>query len=144
MDSNCEFCFRILALSSHSVVRPSSSVTSAFMPVYIQILSIDSSIYHVLMTRPEKSCRNLEEILGKSKGTLGEILYRVPQKKCPIAIFSLNLFQRSDYTFSHVVQNQNFEPVPSEHFKQKRMRGHIITMLSCVPLLRDLGRFLDA
>ena len=43
--------------------------------------------------------------------------YRVPQKKCPIAIFSLNLFQRSDYTFSHVFRNQNFEPVPSKHFK---------------------------
>ena len=43
--------------------------------------------------------------------------YRVPQKKCPIANFSLNLFQRSDYTFSHVLRNQNFEPVPSKHFK---------------------------
>ena len=32
-------------------------------------------------------------------------IYRVPQKKCPIAIFSLNLFQRSDYTFSHVFRN---------------------------------------
>ena len=38
-------------------------------------------------------------------------------KKCPIAMFSLNLFQRSDLTFSHVFWNQNFEPVPSEHFK---------------------------
>ena len=44
-------------------------------------------------------------------------LYRVSQKKCPIAIFSLNLFQRCDYTFSHVFRNQNFEPVPSKHFK---------------------------
>ena len=35
----------------------------------------------------------------------------------PIAIFSLNLFQRSVYTFSHVFRNQNFEPVPSKHFK---------------------------
>ena len=25
--------------------------------------------------------------------------YRVPQKKCPIAIVSLNLFQRPNYTF---------------------------------------------
>ena len=36
--TNCEFCFRILALSSHSV-RPSvrlwTSVTWAFMPIYI-------------------------------------------------------------------------------------------------------------
>ena len=40
-------------------------------------------------------------------------LYRVSQKKCPIATFSLNLFQRSDYSFSHVFRNQNFEPVPS-------------------------------
>ena len=46
-----------------------------------------------------------------------EARYRVPQKKCPIANFSLNLFQRSDYTFSHVLRNQNFEPVPSKHFK---------------------------
>ena len=38
-------------------------------------------------------------------------------KKCPIAIFSLNLFQRPDYTFSHVFRNQNFKPVPSKHFK---------------------------
>ena len=44
-------------------------------------------------------------------------MYRVPQKKCPIAIFSLNLFQRSDYTFSHVFRNQSFEPVSSKHFK---------------------------
>ena len=36
--ANCEFCFRILALSSHSVrpcVRPWTSVTWAFMPIYI-------------------------------------------------------------------------------------------------------------
>ena len=39
-------------------------------------------------------------------------------KKCPKAICSLNLFQRSDYTFSHVFRNENFEPVPSKHFKQ--------------------------
>ena len=38
-------------------------------------------------------------------------------KKCPIANFSLNLFHRSDYTFSHVLRNQNFESVPSKHFK---------------------------
>ena len=38
-------------------------------------------------------------------------------KKCPIAIFSLNMFQRCDYTFSHVLRNQNFEPIPSKHFK---------------------------
>ena len=30
-------------------------------------------------------------------------------------MFSLNLFQRCDYTFSHVFRNQNFEPVPSGH-----------------------------
>ena len=44
-------------------------------------------------------------------------IYRVSQNKCNIAIFSLNLFQRSDYTFSHVFRNQNFKPVPSKHFK---------------------------
>ena len=38
-------------------------------------------------------------------------------KKCNIAIFSLNLFQRSDLAFSHVFRNQNFAPVPSKHFK---------------------------
>ena len=43
--------------------------------------------------------------------------YRVFQKKCPIAILSLNLFQRFDYTFSHVPPNQNFDPVPSKHFE---------------------------
>ena len=37
--------------------------------------------------------------------------------KCPIATFSLNLFQRSNYTFSHVFRNQNFEPIPSKHIK---------------------------
>ena len=31
--------------------------------------------------------------------------------KCPIATFSLNLFQRSDYAFSQVFRNQNFEPI---------------------------------
>ena len=46
-----------------------------------------------------------------------KMIYRVDQKKCPIASFSLNLFQRSDYTFSCVFRNQNFEPVPSKHFK---------------------------
>ena len=45
------------------------------------------------------------------------VIYRVSQKKCNIAIFSLNLFQRSDYTFSHVLRNQNFEPVRSKPFK---------------------------
>ena len=43
--------------------------------------------------------------------------YRVSQKKCNIAIFSLNLFQRSDYTFSHVFRNQNSEPVSSKRIK---------------------------
>ena len=43
--------------------------------------------------------------------------YRVSQKKWNIAIFRLNLFQRSDFAFSHVFRNQNFEPVPSKHFK---------------------------
>ena len=40
-----------------------------------------------------------------------------PKKKCNIAIVSLNLFQRSDYSFSHVFRNQNFEPVRSKPFK---------------------------
>ena len=39
--------------------------------------------------------------------------YRVPQKKCPIEIFSLYLFQRSDYTFLHVFRNQSFESFKS-------------------------------
>ena len=43
--------------------------------------------------------------------------YRVSQKKCNIAIFSLNLFQRSDYTFSLVFRNQNLEPVRSKPLK---------------------------
>ena len=55
-----------------------------------------------------------QRVTGRSKPG---IKYRVDQKKCPIAIFSLNLFQRSDLTFSHVFRNQNFEPVPSKHFK---------------------------
>ena len=37
--------------------------------------------------------------------------YREFQKKCNIAIFSLNMFQRSDYAFSQVFRNQNFEPI---------------------------------
>ena len=41
--------------------------------------------------------------------------YRVSQKKCPVAIFSLNLFQRCNFTFSHVFRNQNFEPISSGH-----------------------------
>ena len=39
------------------------------------------------------------------------MFYRVFQKKWNIAIFSLNLFQRSDYAFSQVFRNQNFEPI---------------------------------
>ena len=38
-------------------------------------------------------------------------------KKCPIATCSLNLFQRSDYTFLPVFWIQNFEPDPSKHFE---------------------------
>ena len=37
--SNCEFCFRILALSSHSVVRPWTKVTS-------HLLSTNDLLYH--------------------------------------------------------------------------------------------------
>ena len=65
----CEFCFRILALSSLSVrpsVRPWTSVTWAFMPIYIDFC-IDASKYFFSwwpdQTRP---WGNLGEILGKS------------------------------------------------------------------------------
>ena len=40
------------------------------------------------------------------------VTYRVSQKKCNIAISCLDLFQRSNLTFSHVFRNQNFELVP--------------------------------
>ena len=43
--------------------------------------------------------------------------YRVPQKKCPIAICSLNLFPRFDHTFLHVFRIQNFKPDPFKHFE---------------------------
>ena len=57
-------------------------------------------------------------------------------KKCPIAIFRLNMFQRCDYTFSDVFRNQNFEPIPSKHsnfihpeskLPQKRKKMHAQT-----------------
>ena len=44
------------------------------------------------------------------------------------AICSFNLFLRSDFTFSHVVQNQNFESVPLDTLKipnQNRSKEHI-------------------
>ena len=62
-------------------------------------------------------------------------MYRVTQKKCNIRNPSSNLFQKSDFTFPHVLWNQNFEPVSSSHFnithselivpqkRQKRMSG---------------------
>ena len=37
----------------------------------------------------------------------GVVIYRVSQKKCNIAISRLDLFWRSDLTFSHMFQNQN-------------------------------------
>ena len=51
---HCEFCFRILALSSHFVCA-SSSDTSAFMPTYIQTLSIYCAyiMFWPDQTRPE-------------------------------------------------------------------------------------------
>ena len=58
-----------------------------------------------------------QKLSFKSSQNWKSLIYRVPQKKCPIAIFSLNLFQRSDYTFSHVFRNQNSEPVSSKHIK---------------------------
>ena len=36
-------------------------------------------------------------------------------KKGNIAIFVLFLFQKLDFTFSHVFWNQNFEPISSSH-----------------------------
>ena len=41
--------------------------------------------------------------------------YRVHQKKCIIAICILLLFEKSDFTFSHVFQIQNSKPVSSGH-----------------------------
>ena len=42
-------------------------------------------------------------------------MYRVSLKKGNIAIFVLFLFQKLDFTFSHVFWNQNFEPISSSH-----------------------------
>ena len=54
--------------------------------------------------RPEKE--NVTLVLSFI-GSWSPKLQGVP-KKCNIAIFSLNLFQRSDYTFSHVFQKSEF------------------------------------
>ena len=42
-------------------------------------------------------------------------LYRVSLKKGTFLILFLFLFQKLDFTFSHVFWNQNFEPVSSSH-----------------------------
>ena len=41
--------------------------------------------------------------------------YRVSLKKGTFLVFALFQFQRSDFTFSYVFWNQNFEPVSSSH-----------------------------
>ena len=41
--------------------------------------------------------------------------YRVSLKKGTLAVFALFLFQKSDFAFSHVLWNQNFEAVSSGH-----------------------------
>ena len=42
-------------------------------------------------------------------------IYRVSLKKGTFLILFLFLFQKSDFTFSHVFWNQNFNPVSSSH-----------------------------
>ena len=42
-------------------------------------------------------------------------MYRVSLKKGTFLILFLFLFQKLDFTFSHVFWNQNFEPVSSSH-----------------------------
>ena len=49
-----------------------------------------------------------------SMGESSIIVQGVP-KKNETAIFRFNLSQRSDFAFSHVFRNQNFEPVTSTH-----------------------------
>ena len=50
--SNCEFCFRILALSSHSVVRPWTKVTSHLLSTIWPFVPHKPYIFWKLMTRP--------------------------------------------------------------------------------------------
>ena len=50
--SNCEFCFRILALSSHSVVRPWTKVTSHLLSTIWPFIPHKPYIFWKLMTRP--------------------------------------------------------------------------------------------
>ena len=76
--------------------------------------------------------------------------YRVTQKKCPLAFWSSNLFQKSDFTFLHVFWIQNFEPDSSSNSnnthsesevaqkRQKRKRGHTISIWSAVKTLSSL------
>ena len=52
-------------------------------------------------------------------------VYRVSQKKCNIAISCLDLFQRSNLTFSHVFRNQNFELVPSGHITDNHSESKV-------------------
>ena len=51
--------------------------------------------------------------------------YRVSQKKCNIAISCLDLFQRSNLTFSHVFRNQNLELVPSGHITDNHSESKV-------------------
>ena len=75
------------------------------------------------------------------------LFYRVTQKKCLIAFWSSNLFQKYDFTFPHVFWIQNFEPDSSSNsyntnsgseVPKKRKRWHNISIWSAVKTLSSL------
>ena len=60
-------------------------------------------------------------------------MYRVSLKKGTFLVFAIFQFQRSDFTFSYVFWNQNFEPVSSSHSNNalgalKNNKKHALTL----------------
>ena len=119
----------------YAVVRRRAKLSAQHRVIFAipyNAMQYDAMQYHAMQSKTiqymqykEIPCNTLFKSFETSTGPMGFVVsdgcrtvsYRVPQKKCPIAIFSLNLFQRSDYTFSHVFRNQNSEPVSSKHIK---------------------------
>ena len=63
-------------------------------------------------------------------GNFLENKYRVTQKKCPLAFWSQNLFQESDFTFPYVFQIQNFEPDSSSNSKNTHSESEVLLATS--------------
>ena len=61
------------------------------------------------------------------------------KQKCPIAISNLNLFWRSNFTFSQVFRDQNVEPVQSGHFNATHWELQKRNLHQCLDLTPASG-----